>query len=214
MQLMLRRLWQRRWLRVFSAAALAMALLYALLPDAGLYPPEFRFSRTLEDRDGKLLHLTLTADGKYRRYTPLAEIIPLITDVDFIFVEGFKNHGTLRVEIFRRAAGFEPLNRPEAVFATIADTDVYPGMPRFALDEPEKFADHLEIDLPRPDGTPRNLKTGEFDLKPEARAVKVLKAGEPDMGKIVFMPCRPMQPGQPGQPGNSPAPQSPAPVRA
>lgn len=76
--------------------------------------------------------------------TPLAEIIPLITDVDFIFVEGFKNHGTLRVEIFRHAAGFEPLNRPETVFATIADTDIYPGTPQFALDEPEKFADYLE----------------------------------------------------------------------
>ncbi len=76
MQAMLRRLWQRRFLRHLGAAILVALLVYALLPDAGLYPPDFRFSRTLEDRNGKLLHLTLTPDGKYRRYTPLAEISP------------------------------------------------------------------------------------------------------------------------------------------
>jgi penicillin-binding protein 1C len=73
-RLMLRRLWQRRLLRVMCAAALTLLLIYALLPDSGLYPPEFRFSRTLEDRHGRLLHLKLTADGKCRRFTPLAEI--------------------------------------------------------------------------------------------------------------------------------------------
>lgn len=73
---MLRRLWQRRSVRILGAALLFMLLVYALLPDAGLYPPEFRYSRTLEDRRGQLMHLTLTSDGKYRRYVPLAEISP------------------------------------------------------------------------------------------------------------------------------------------
>jgi penicillin-binding protein 1C len=69
-------LWQKRWLRMVSAALIAALITYALLPDADLYPPDFRFSRTLEDRNGQLLHLTLTADGKYRRYMSLTEISP------------------------------------------------------------------------------------------------------------------------------------------
>ena len=55
---------------------LCVALIWWLLPRSELYPPEFRFSRTLEDRHGKLLHLALTPDSKYRRYTPLKEISP------------------------------------------------------------------------------------------------------------------------------------------
>lgn len=81
---------------------------------------------------------------KTKKDTTLEEIIPLITDVDYIFVEGFKKHGAVRVEIFRSAAGFEPLNRPEDLIATISDTEVYPGLQYFSLDLPEKFADYLE----------------------------------------------------------------------
>lgn len=69
-------LWQKRWLRMVSAALMTLFITYALIPDADLYPPDFRFSRTLEDRNGHLLHLTLTADGKYRRYMSLTEISP------------------------------------------------------------------------------------------------------------------------------------------
>jgi len=112
MQLMLRRLWQRRWLRVMSAAALAMVLLYALLPDAGLYPPEFRFSRTLEDRHGKLLHLTLTPDGKYRRYTPLAEISP---DLIAATLELEDRH-------FHQHPGVNPMSLMRATWGAITGT--------------------------------------------------------------------------------------------
>lgn len=76
MTAMLRKLWQRRSLRILGAALMVMLLVYALLPDAGLYPQEFRYSRTLEDRRGRLMHLALTADGKYRRHVPLAQISP------------------------------------------------------------------------------------------------------------------------------------------
>jgi penicillin-binding protein 1C len=69
-------LWQNRWLRMVCAVLMTLFITYALIPDADLYPSVFRFSRTLEDRNGQLLHLTLTADGKYRRYMPLTEISP------------------------------------------------------------------------------------------------------------------------------------------
>lgn len=82
--------------------------------------------------------------------TPLADIIPLIAEVDFIFVEGFKKHGTVRVEIFRGNAGFEPLNHPEDLFAVVTDADIYPGLPCFPLELPQVFADHLEKHFGRP----------------------------------------------------------------
>lgn len=69
-------LWQNRWLRMVSAMLIAALITYALIPDADLYPTDFRFSRTLEDRNGHLLHLTLTTDGKYRRFMSLSEINP------------------------------------------------------------------------------------------------------------------------------------------
>lgn len=81
---------------------------------------------------------------KTQQDTPLEEIVPLIRDVDFIFVEGFKKHGALRAEIFRSSAGFDPLNHPEELFAVITDADIYPDLPHFSLDLPEKFADHIE----------------------------------------------------------------------
>ena len=77
---LIRRLLKWRVLRWLGAAVLVPGLLYLLLPRPELYPPEFRFSRTLEDRHGKLLHLTLTPDGKYRRHTALAEISPSLIE--------------------------------------------------------------------------------------------------------------------------------------
>jgi membrane peptidoglycan carboxypeptidase len=77
---LLRRLYKHRLLRLMAMGLAVLALVYALLPDAGLYPEGFRFSRTLLDRDGQLVHLALTADGKYRRHVPLAEISPLLIE--------------------------------------------------------------------------------------------------------------------------------------
>ncbi|MCX6856959.1 MAG: penicillin-binding protein 1C [Verrucomicrobia bacterium] len=77
---MFRRFIQHRICRYTLALIAALTLVYGLLPDAGLYPTDFRFSRTLLDRDGRLLHLALTTDGKYRRHVPLADINPLLIE--------------------------------------------------------------------------------------------------------------------------------------
>lgn len=80
---------------------------------------------------------------KMQRDMPLAEIVSRIDDVDIILVEGYKNHSARRVEIYRQAAGREPLNRPEDLFAAITDTPLYPDLPQFSLDAPAEFADFL-----------------------------------------------------------------------
>jgi len=80
---------------------------------------------------------------KMQRDMPLAEIAGRMDDVDIILVEGYKNHSAHRVEIFRQAAGREPLCRPEDIFAVISDTPLYPSLPHFGLNEPALFADYL-----------------------------------------------------------------------
>ena len=74
---------------------------------------------------------------------PLDEIVAKIDDVDIILVEGYKNHSARRVEIFRQAAGREPLGRPADIFAVISDIPLYQGLPHFGLEEPVSFADYL-----------------------------------------------------------------------
>lgn len=80
---------------------------------------------------------------KMQRDMPLDEIVQRIDDVDIILVEGYKNHSTLRAEIYRQSSGREPLNRPEDLFAVITDSPLYPNLPHFCLDEPAEFADFL-----------------------------------------------------------------------
>ncbi|HRJ09539.1 MAG TPA: penicillin-binding protein 1C [Prosthecobacter sp.] len=83
---------------------------YALLPRTELYPPEFRFSRALEDRDGRLLHLALTPDGKYRRCTPLAEISPALIEATL----------TLEDRHFYGHPGVNPLSLLRAAWGAVS----------------------------------------------------------------------------------------------
>ncbi len=73
----------RSWLlsRSVRRALLTVAGLLAILlitwwlcPKPALYPPGFEFSRVMLDRDGKVIHLALTHDAKYRLHTPLPAI--------------------------------------------------------------------------------------------------------------------------------------------
>ncbi len=81
---------------------------------------------------------------KMQRDMPLDEIVALVDDVDIILVEGYKNHSAQRVEIYRQAAGREPLGRPADIFAVVSDVPLYPGVPHFDLEDPADFIIHLE----------------------------------------------------------------------
>ena len=81
---------------------------------------------------------------KMQRDMPLDEIVARVDDVDIILVEGYKNHSALRVEIFRQAAGREPLGRPTDIFAVISDVPLYPALPHFDLENSADFANFLE----------------------------------------------------------------------
>lgn len=93
-----------------SAVLLVAGLIYWLLPKPELYPPDFRFSRTLEDRNGKLLHLALTPDAKYRRYTPLKEISPALIEATL----------TLEDRHFYDHPGVNPLSMLRAAWGVVS----------------------------------------------------------------------------------------------
>lgn len=98
-------------LLLWSGAALLLGLLiWLFLPRPELYPPEFRFSRTLEDRDGRLLHLALTPDGKYRRHTPLDQISPSLIQATL----------TLEDRHFYDHPGVNPLSLVRAAWGVVS----------------------------------------------------------------------------------------------
>jgi penicillin-binding protein 1C len=70
----------RRFLRTVAIAAAIFGCLifvaWLLLPRPELFPAGAQFSREVLDRDGKLLHLTLTPDGKYRLPAKVEAISP------------------------------------------------------------------------------------------------------------------------------------------
>lgn len=84
---------------------------------------------------------------KTRQDMALAEIVARMDEVDIVLVEGYKNHSPLQVEVFRQAAGREPLGDPAGIFALISDVPLYPGLPCFGLEDPAAFADHIELRL-------------------------------------------------------------------
>lgn len=67
-------LWRRRAVRSIAAVALLGGIVYAVLPVCSLYPADLSWSREVLDRDGRVLHLTLAKDGRYRLFTPLPDI--------------------------------------------------------------------------------------------------------------------------------------------
>ena len=72
----------RRWLkRIACCLALLVAVLWIawlLLPRPELLPPGAEFSRVVLDREGRVLFITLTSDGKYRLPAKLDELSPAL----------------------------------------------------------------------------------------------------------------------------------------
>lgn len=76
----------------------------------------------------------------------IEDVIPYLSDMDLVIVEGFKQADLPKLEIFRMAAGHErPLfmGDPRLV-AFITDSDYAPEVPVFGLEEAERVADFIE----------------------------------------------------------------------
>ena len=66
-------------------------------------------------------------------------------DVDIVLAEGYKTGGQLKVEVFRASVHGQPLfHHDPALLATVTDSDVETGAPRFGLDDIVPLADYLE----------------------------------------------------------------------
>jgi penicillin-binding protein 1C len=101
----------RRWLKrcAWGSGLLTVALWFAwlLLPKPELRPPGAEFSRVVLDRDGRVLFVTLTSDGKYRLPAKLAELSPemITATLEMEDRRFFSHHGADVRSLLRSAWG-------------------------------------------------------------------------------------------------------------
>ncbi|MDB6117535.1 MAG: pbpC [Verrucomicrobiaceae bacterium] len=99
-----------RWL--LKAVAPVILLVFAawyFCPKPPLYPDSLAFSQSLEDRQGQLVHLALTEDGKYRLRTALADISPALIDATL----------TLEDQHYRSHPGVNPMSMARALWGVV-----------------------------------------------------------------------------------------------
>ena len=74
----------------------------------------------------------------------LDELIPLMSGMDMVVVEGYKMEKRPKIEIFRSAVHDKPrfLQDP-GLIAVASDTDLASPVPVFDLNNPEKLADFI-----------------------------------------------------------------------
>jgi molybdopterin-guanine dinucleotide biosynthesis protein B len=82
--------------------------------------------------------------AKVAQELPLSEVVKRVHDVDVIFTEGYKREGRTCIEIFRPPVADAPVCPQDELVAIVSDVPVYPGLPRFGLDDPAGMADFLE----------------------------------------------------------------------
>lgn len=85
----------------------AAGLSWCLIPKPELYAPGLGFSRALEDRTGRVIHVALTPDEKYRLRTRLDEISPdLVAATLLLEDQHFREHpGVNPFSMLRSLAG-------------------------------------------------------------------------------------------------------------
>src|SRR6476620_9910226 len=81
----------RRWIRSAVFVSLVLAAIWLALPKPPLLEG-IDFSTRVRDRNGEVLRVTLTADQKYRVWTPLKEISPVLIDATLKYED--KYYGT------------------------------------------------------------------------------------------------------------------------
>jgi penicillin-binding protein 1C len=84
-----------------------LALAYALLPEPDLLPPELDYSRTVLDRDGEVMFLTTTAEGRLRLPTRFDQIAPEMLEATLEMEDRrfFEHHGVDARAMLRAAWG-------------------------------------------------------------------------------------------------------------
>jgi molybdopterin-guanine dinucleotide biosynthesis adapter protein len=75
----------------------------------------------------------------------LDELVPRITSVDLLLVEGFKHHPHPKIEVYRPALGKPPLHPDDRYIVAVASDEVLPGLtlPRLSLGDPVAIADFI-----------------------------------------------------------------------
>ena len=91
-----------RWVRRGAFLAMALAAVWLALPKPPLLDG-IDFSTRVRDRNGNVLRVTLTADQKYRIWTPLKEISPALIDATVRFEDKYygKHPGINPVPLLR-----------------------------------------------------------------------------------------------------------------
>jgi penicillin-binding protein 1C len=101
----------RRWLKRcawgFGILGVALWLAWLLLPKPELLPQGAEFSRVVLDRDGRVLFVTLTRDGKYRLPAKLSELSPemIAATLEMEDRRFFSHHGADPRSLLRSAWG-------------------------------------------------------------------------------------------------------------
>lgn len=93
-----------RWIRPVVFLALTAAAVWLALPKPPLLEG-LDFSTRVRDRNGNVLRVTLTADQKYRIWTPLKEMSPALIEATLRFEDKYydKHPGVNPVSLFRAA---------------------------------------------------------------------------------------------------------------
>lgn len=99
---------RRRW-KWLLGASLIPAMAWLLLPRPALYPEDLTWSRAVLDRHGRLVHISTTADHRYRLRTALEEISPHWIEATLVKEDRW----------FRRHPGVNPVSALRAAWGML-----------------------------------------------------------------------------------------------
>src|SRR5438093_1625171 len=97
------------WVRSLALLGTTTCVIWLALPKPPLLEG-ISFSQCVRDRNGKLLRVTLSADQKFRIWTPLHEISPALIDATLRFEDKYYRHhpGVNPVALLRSALNLRP----------------------------------------------------------------------------------------------------------
>jgi penicillin-binding protein 1C len=109
-----------KWLRCAAFLGIALGIAWLALPKPSL-TGDIDFSTRVRDRNGNVLRVTLTADQKYRIWTPLSEISPSLVNSTVHFEDKYfgQHPGVNPVPLVRAAWNFLRSGHPRAGASTI-----------------------------------------------------------------------------------------------